>query len=328
MKAGLLARLLGVALVLGGPGLAVAAELRVAVSRGPVSLPLYVAQAKGFFAAEGLAVKMLECHSGRECFQQIESGAADLATSAELIVTLDHVKAGPAVVIATVSQSGQQIKLVARRSAGIEVPADLRGKRIGTVARTSAQYFLENWLLYHDIAMEQVTVVPLAIGQLVPELASRRVDAVAIWEPVAGEAAARLGADQARLAAPRVYAQHFVLSALRSQLAARDADVQRLLRSLKKAEQFIAAHADEAAGMLAARLQLEPAAARATLAEHVYRLELTPALLSTMDSQARWAVRERIVEAAAGPGSVARAIDPGPLRKAVPGAVTLPAREP
>jgi len=38
--------------------------------------------------------------------------------------------------------------------------------------------------------------------------------------------------------------------------------------------------------------------------------------------------RERIVEAAIGTGSVARAIDAEPLRRAAPGAVTLPAREP
>ncbi|HEY9108702.1 MAG TPA: ABC transporter substrate-binding protein [Roseateles sp.] len=328
MTAGIKLRLLGALLALAGPCLAAAAELRVAVSRGPVSLPLYVAEARGFFAAEGLAVKMLECASGRDCFQQTEEGGADLATSAELLVTLDHLKAGQAVLIAAISNSSQQIKLVARRSAGIAAPADLRGKRIGTVARTSAQYFLDNWLLFHDIAVGQVAVVPLAVNQLVQELASRRVDAVAIWEPVAGEAAARLGADRANLDAPRIYAQHFVLSMPRSQLAAREADVQRLLRALQKAEQFIAARPDDAAGVLAARLQLDRVAARATLAEHAYRLELTPMLLSTMDSQSRWAVREHVVEAARGTGSVARAIDAEPLRRAAPGAVTLPAREP
>ncbi|WP_457418200.1 ABC transporter substrate-binding protein [Roseateles sp. P5_E7] len=306
-----------------------ATELRLAVSRGPVSLPLYVAEAKGYFSAEGLAVRMLACNSGRECFQQIGAGAADLATSAELIPALDNLQAaGPAsaVVIATISTSTQQIKLVARRSAGITAPADLRGKRVGTVAHTSAQYFLDNWLLYHDVSAEQVTVVPLAVGQLVDELAAQRLDAIAIWEPIAGEAAARLGADLARLATPRVYTQHFVLAIARDKLAAREADVQRLLRGLLRAQQFIASQPGEAAKLLAERLRIAPAAALAAMGEHAYRLDLTPVLLSTMDSQSRWAIRERIVEPGSGLAPVSRAIDAGPLRKAAPGAVTLPIR--
>jgi len=303
-----------------------AAELRLAVSRGPVSLPLYVAEAKGYFSAEGLAVKMLACHSGRECFQQIESGAADLATSAELIPALDNLKAASTVVIATISTSTQQIKLVARRSAGITSPGDLRGKRVGTVARTSAQYFLDNWLLYHDVGAEQVTVVPLEVNQLVDELAAQQLDAIAIWEPIAGEAATRLGVDLARLAAPRVYTQHFVLAIARDRLAAREADVQRLLRGLLRAEQFIASQPGEAAKLLAERLRITPAVARAGMGEHDYRLDLTPVLLSTMDSQSRWAIRERVVEAGSGLAPVSRAIDAGPLRKAAPGAVTLPSR--
>lgn len=323
-RARLLALWLGLAVALGCGGAARAAELRLAVSRGPVSLPLYVAQAKGYFAAEGLTVAMQECRSGRECFRQIQSGAADLATSAELIVALDNLQQGPAVVVATVSTSVQQLKLVGRRSAGIEAPADLRGKRIGTVARTSAQYFLDNWLLYHDIAANQVKVVPLAVHELVDELLAHRLDAIAIWEPTAAEAAARLGADLARLAAPRVYTQHFVLSIERSRLASRDADVQRLLRGLLRAEQFIAAHPGEAADVLAERLRLDHAAARAALGEHDFRLDLTPTLLSTMDSQSRWALQQHLVDA--GPAPVSRAIDPGPLRKVAPGAVSLPTR--
>lgn len=303
-----------------------ATELRLAVSRGPVSLPLYVAEAKGFFAAEGLKVKLLECHSGRECFQQIESGTADLATSAELIVALDSLRSSSATIVATISTSTQHIKLVARRSAGIASSADLRGKRIGTVARTSAQYFLENWLLYHDIATSQVQVVPLAVGQLVKEVVDHRIDAIAIWEPIATEAATRLGPDLSALAAPRVYNQHFVLSISKRNLAARDADVQRLLRGVLHAERLIATSPEDAAEILASRLQLDRASALAALSEHDFRLVLTPTLLSTMDSQARWAIRERVLDTPLGAGAVLHAIDPGPLRKVSPAAVTLPLR--
>ena len=303
---------------------AVGGDLRLAVSRGPVSLPLYVADAKGYFSAEGVGVRLLECHSGRQCFAQLEEGQADLATAAELIIALDSLKSSNATIVATLSSSAQQIKLVARQSAGIAVPADLRGKRIGTVAKTSAQFFLDSWLLYHEIDVAEVRVVALGVDQLVDALAARRVDAVAIWEPVAAQARAQLGRDLAPLPAPRVYNQHFVLAAARALLAGRETDVQRLLRALWRAEQLIAERPAEAAEILASRLQLDLGQVKATLGEHEFRLSLTPALLSTMDSQARWAIRERLVEPGHRIGTLLGAVDPAPLRKVAPEAVSLP----
>lgn len=320
------ARLLTLLLCLFAAAPALAVELRIAVSRGPVSLLLYVAESKGFLAAEGLAVRMQECHSGRECFQQLDAGTADLATSAELIVALDSMKAASATILASLSSSTQHIKLVARRSAGIQASADLRGKRIGTVAKTSAQYFLENWLLFNEMSPREVTLTPLPVDRLVEELVARRVDAIAIWEPTASEAAARLGSDLAQLAAPRVYTQHFVLSLPKRRLAEREADIQRLLRALLRAERLVANLPDEAATVLAARLQMDRDAARRAMKEHDFRLTLTPTLLSTMDGQARWAVHEGMAPATPGPGAVLQAISAAPLRKVAPDAVTLPSR--
>lgn len=301
-----------------------AVDLRLAVSRGPVSLPLYVADAKGYFSAEGVGVRLKECHTGRQCFTQLEEGQADLATSAEMVVALDSLRSSNATIVATLSTSAQQIKLVARRSAGIHVPADLRGKRVGTVVKTSAQFYLDSWLLYHEVEAADVPVVALGVDQLVDALGARRVDAVVIWEPVAAQAKARLGYDVADLPSPRVYNQHFVLAVGRALLATREADVQRLLRALLRAEQLIAERPAEAAEILASRLQLDLALARIALGEHEYRLSLTPALLSTMDSQARWAIRERLVEPGQRVGTLLGAVDPAPLRKVAPQAVSLP----
>ena len=295
-------------------------ELRIAVSVGPVSLPIYVAQSQDYFAQEGVAVRLTDCTSGRTCFQMQVQGQADLSTAAELLVTLDSfAPKSDAVIVATLSSSTRHIKLVARRGAGIHEPGDLRGKRVATVAGTSAQYFLDSWLVFHEIDPKKVRVSALAPDQLTGALTRGEVDAIAIWEPIASSAITALGSDALVLPSPRIYTQHFNLIAGREVISQREADLAGVLRALARAERFIAEHPPQAARILEARL---PGGA-GNLAEHDFKLKLEQSLISTMDGQARWAVRQGLTLGGRGAGNLLRSIDPAPLRKAVPGSVDL-----
>lgn len=298
-----------------------AENLRFAVSQGPVSLPIYVAEAKGYFEQEGLALRVQECSSGRSCFKLLTDGHADLATAAELLVTLYSFAGSDVAIIATLSSSSHAIKMVARRNGAIQGSQDLRGKRIATVAGTSAQYFLDRWLVFHDIDPKQVDLVPLAPDQLVGALERREVDAIAIWEPIASLATAALGQDAVELPSARAYTQHFSLVASRRAIAQREADLVKLLRALARAERFIAEQPAQAQQILKSRLP-GPSGVE-NLSEGGYRLSLEQSLITTMDGQARWALRQGFGQPSGTLGNLLRSIEPGPLRKAVPGAVNL-----
>ena len=96
--------------------------------------------------------------------------AHDVVTAAELVATLNSFARQDLAMIATISTSSHQIKLVGRRSAGIALPAQLAGKRVGTVLGSSAQYFLDSWLLFHNIDPQQVKVVGFPPEQLTAAL--------------------------------------------------------------------------------------------------------------------------------------------------------------
>ena len=298
-----------------------AEELRLATSRGPVSLPVYVALAEGHFAREGVTVRMLECSSGRQCMQLLGQGQADVATAAELMVTLSALDGVPNVILATISTSTHHIKLVARRDAGIEHAADLRGKRIATAAGTSAQYFLDNWLVYNGIDPQSVSLPTMRPDELQPALLGRNVDAIAIWEPIASTAARALGAQAAVLPSPRVYTQHFSLITGRDTIAKREADLVKLLRALERAQRFIAEKPLQAKRILTAQLPAEAGAGN--IAEHDFRLGLDQPLVSTMEGQARWARQQGLARSSLAPANLLQSIEPALLRRAVPGAVTL-----
>lgn len=301
-------------------GAVAAQELRIAVSSGPVSLSLYVAQAQGYFEQEGIAVSLRDCASGRACFQMQAQGQADLSTAAELIVALNSFTADDVAIVAVLSASSQHIKLVGRRGAGIGKPGDLRGKKVATVAGTSAQYFLDSWLVFNEIDPRDVTVVALPPDRLGAALAAGQVDAIAIWEPTASAAIDALGSQAVVLPSARVYTQHFSLIASRPIIARREADLVKLLRALARAQRFIAEYPAQAADVLKARLG---GSSPGRLAEHDFSLKLDQSLIATMDAQVRWAVRQGLAPSRRRPDNLLHSIEPAPLRKAAPGAVAL-----
>ena len=306
-----------------GLGAARADGLSLAVADGPVSLLVYVAQAEDYFRREGIAVQTKECSSGRACLQLLSEGSVDMATGAELLVTLNRTKRPGLVIIASICTSSHQIKLVARRSVGIGVPKQLVGKRVGTVAGTSAQYFLDSWLLFHEIDPKEVAVIMLAPDQLVAALQRREVDAIAVWEPLATSALATLADDGLALRNPRVYTQHFSLMVHRTTIAARGNDLAKFMRALIRAQDLVAAEPARARSILRARLGIDPALADASLKENDYRLRLDQTLLTTMSSQTRWAAREGYIDSRVKAEAAADAVDPSVLRQVAPGAVTL-----
>ena len=316
-------RWMAVVIPLWHAGLAGADDLTLAVARGPVSLAIYVAEFEGYFHREGVSVQTRDCISGRACFQLLSEGSVDLATAAELLVTLNGFKRPDVAIVATVSTSSHQIKLVARRSAGIWAPWQFVGKRVGTVAGTSAQYFLDSWLLFHGVDPRHVTVVSLAPDQLLGALQRRDLDAIAIWEPLATMALANLANDGLVLPNPRVYTQHFSLLTTQQMIMSRHADLEKVLRALLGAQDFIAKEPGKAGSILRTRLGIEPSLAQASLKEHDFRIRLDQTLLTTMSSQARWAVREGYVESGSSMNVPLYAIEPEILRQLAPGAVTL-----
>lgn len=302
-------------------GRAHAAPLTLAVSTGPVSLPIYVAQARGLFKDEGLDLALRPCASGRECYQWLSDGQVDVATAAELQVVAGSASRHDLAIVATISTSSYQIKLVARRSAQIMEAPQVRGKRIGTVPGSSAQYFLDNWLVFNDIRPGDVQVVGLAPDKLVPAIENRDVDAIVIWEPLAALAAQSLGGDAITLASPRVYTQHFNLVSARPVIARREADIARLLRALVKAQRIIRDDPAAARALLAERLHLAPAVAATVMDGQDYRVRLDQSLVTTMQGEARWAARAGVSGGAV--VDVLRSIDPAPLHRVDAGAVGL-----
>lgn len=300
-----------------------AAELVLAVSRTALSLPFYVADAQNHFAAEGVNVRLEECIGGQRCIRKMFDGTASLATASDIPVMFNSFTRSDFAVVATFVTSANDLKLIARRSAGITAAAQLDTRRIGTVKGASAQYFLDAYLLFHDIDPQRVQIVDIAPEKMAAALLAREVDAVAAWEPNAWMAVRAVGADAQVLPNPRIYTESFNLIATRQALAEREDDIVRVLRALARAQQFITSKPLEAQALLKQKLAVDQGFIDWVWKDLDYRVGLSQALLTTLEAEARWALREGHVAKGQAVPNYLRFVEPRPLRKALPNTPVL-----
>lgn len=94
-------------------------------------------------------------------------------------------------------------RAVASKAAGINTLVDFKGKRIGTMPNTSANYFIKKLLNSAGVKDSEYTTVsgttcmkaPCGAGTLPAQMQAKAIDAFGIWEPSPELAARALGGD-------------------------------------------------------------------------------------------------------------------------------------
>ena len=162
-----------------------------------------------------------------------EEGEADVATNAEtqlLRYSVDHPNLR---IVLGVSEG--LYRIVARRSAGIESVADLKGKAIATIPQTSSGYFLHRMLAEEGLSFDDIVAVPISpLSGMTEALRKGEVDAVVIWEPESENSAQVLGPDLIEFRGDTVYSEKFNLNTTAENLAdpAKRARIVRFVRAV------------------------------------------------------------------------------------------------
>ena len=301
---------------------AVAAPLTLAVADLPPFSSALIADAEGYYAAEGLTLKVLHCVNGRRCLKHLTDGEAQFAIVGDTPLVMASFGRAAFSIIATVATTSRETAMVVRTDRGISVPADLKGKRIGVLRGTTANYFSDTFLLFHNISPSEVTTVSLAPGDPIGPLLRNEIDAAALYQPYRAKALQTMGTQAAELAAPKLFTITFNLVAAPAAAGGRDEEAVKLLRALQRANRLIAADPARARAIVAARLKIDPKLLQAIWGEYDFGLSLGQPLITTLEAQARWAVREGIMPASAMPDYL-EFMRPGPLLTVDRRAVTL-----
>jgi NitT/TauT family transport system substrate-binding protein len=305
---------------------ACAPEPRERLVLGIVHLPafglVYVAEAKGYFAARGLEVEQRPFTSGRDAVAALGAGRIDAATAFETPVVLRAGRDASLRVLTTLHVSTGNTRLVARGDRGIAAPSDLAGKRVGFARNTNAEYFLDVLLAWNGVPQRDVRMIDVAPEAAADALASGEVDAVATWTPHAERARRMAGPGGAVELGCEVYTEVSVLVTREPMLSARRGALVRFVAALADAERLVRDRPWEAFAALRAEF---PESAEADLAESWRRvrptLGLTHQLAATLEDESRWF--RAVGRAEGAPLDVGVLLEPDVLADVDPEAVTF-----
>ena len=216
--------------------------------------------------------------------------------------------------------NGRIMDLIARRDRGLRGPADLRGKTIGLLKGTAAEYFLGVVLTFHHMTLNEVKIVdikPFALGEA---LATGKVDAVVAWEPYIGEIFRKMGNEVATWPSQEGQDIFWVMAGLQGYLQRNPAGVEKLLRALEQAAKFVKEQPAEAKKIICRRANFP----LADWDKYPLRYEvfLDQGLLLHMEDEAAWLIHNRLTDRTEIPNFMDY-LDPGPLLKVNPKAVRL-----
>ncbi len=213
-------------------------RLVVAATTLPGSAPVYVAKARGMFDDEGLDVEIRTFGAGKLALDAVLRGDADVALVAETPVARAALDGQKPVVFATISRVDNANVIVGRKSRGILRPQDIRGRRVGVVPGTTADFFLHIYSVVSGLEPADVDVVSLETSTLVDSLSAGRVDAISAFAPYSHEAMDTLRDDATVLSQPGLYILYWNAATTREVAQRRRPALTRFLRALDRANQY------------------------------------------------------------------------------------------
>ena len=244
-----------------------------------------VADANGYFKNTGVDISVQEYPSDAVAMEKLSSGEVQMATASDLTFMIKALSDPSLGIVASIA-SADTIVVMARKDRHILAPFDLKGKRIGVGFKTSGPYYLSSFLLVNAISAASVTLVDIRPEKLADALANGEVDAILTWDNNAFEAKKRLGDLAVTWSAQNSQEFYWVL-AVKDPASSQEA-VRRTLMALKKAEEFVLLHEDEAKGIIMRRWGYDASFMRQFWYTTKLRLTLGQALVISLEDGAAW----------------------------------------
>ena len=223
--------------------------------------------------------------------RNLGNGTAHAATNAETQM-LNVIQTNPKVrMLLTVAEG--LYRVIARKSAGIGSIADLRGKRITTVPNTSAHYHLVKMLRIANIEESDITIVNVGANEMAAAVATRKADAISMWEPEAENALEALGSDATVFQDNKVYRELFSLYTTTDVLndARRRRELVAFVRALLASTEKVRNAPEDVIPLVAKAIKQPEEKVSKSWRFHAFPAALPADMLDVLTEEERWVAK-------------------------------------
>lgn len=229
------------------------------------SLPLFITEANGYFAEEGVQVETFEIATSNQLVDGIVAGNLDAFIEASavpvLAVELQLPERLKVFSVSSITKEAPFDTVLVREDSAPANLQDLAGKRIGVFPGSTATNLLKKFLDDSGVDTANITFVPIPPQNQLTTLLEGSIDAVHAYEPTTATALSRQGVRQLY---GSVYAEMLdhnpqgVAAISASFLEERPEAAAGVIRALERGMVFMREQEAQARQILATRLTLEP----------------------------------------------------------------------
>ena len=269
-------------------------KITVSYTTQPQSTLIHVALANGYFVEEGLDVQTIVNTFGKASLQTLLEHKSDFASVAETPVMFSILKGEKIFVIANVETTNMNNAILARVDAGIVKSADLKGKRIGYTPGTTSDFFLDSILTANNLSRKQIQAIPLKPEEMQDAIMAKQVDAVCTWNYPLVQIKHLLGANGTIIYDKEIYTETYNVAAQQEYVKNNPETVQRFLRALIKAENFVVKNPDAAQSIVSSATKVDKNLVREVWDAFNYHVTQNNSLLITLEDETRWAMENKL----------------------------------
>lgn len=270
-------------------------KLNFSSSLGIKNAGIYIASSNGYFQEEGLDVNITEVPNAKLAFLRMLNGeGVDISAIADTPIAIAATDKNDFYILATISE-GQDEKVIARKDKGINVIADLKGKKIGIAGKgIGNHFFFSTLLLYNELAEKDVEIIFIDADKLLSALENGTLDAIVVVEPDATNAIKLLGGNAVVFKNNNIYNKTFNLTVRKDFAQNHPGTLIRFLRAINKANKFISENKEESQTAIAKKLKLSNKEIAAIWGETSISLSLNQSILLTLEEESRWAIKNKL----------------------------------
>jgi ABC-type nitrate/sulfonate/bicarbonate transport system substrate-binding protein len=206
-------------------------------------VPLQVAKAKGFFAAEGVDAQITVFTTGATATEAFRAGRGDFISAGDLPSTAMW-KTGNVIGIAPMSSDTEIFGIVGKSD--ISSPKDLRGRKVATRMGSTGEFLLYRYLESGNVMPSEVNIVDLAPPEMVLSLVHGNIDAFAWLAPFTTRSMST-GKNIKLISSAKGLANNRIILSVTKSLRDQKPDlVPKVLRSVHRAIEFTHTNPEEA----------------------------------------------------------------------------------